>query len=271
MPQHLPVMPTMAARFVRALLDRHGIPKHKHSATVAEILCLSGSQGARRLNSDAPWALEELTRLAQRFGETLASLVAPGEVAGLEPALIVIGTRQVDCRIQRGAPVHRPREGALVATTNEGQWFVTIVDAQLTTQAYDVERVVITPSPATRRGIAVLDDHQDSAASIVTYLRQQGFDAVAFTSLEQLAAVVSADAFDGYVLDWVIGPDTVRNLLASIRAKNAHCPIAVLTGHGVDRETDIAAAKSEFRFDYFDKPLRLPIIAASFTRAFTAP
>jgi CheY-like chemotaxis protein len=265
---------TLAAKCVRALLDRHGVPRRKHSAVVSEVLNLSYSQGNRRLTTDATWALEELRVLAEQYGETLTDLVSLGQVDNTLDAIVKIGTTTVSCRIVRGPAVHGPRKGALVAAMIDSVWQVLPAEHDLATQAYDIQRLVIEPPSAIGRRIAVLDDHADSAQAIVDYLEAGGFDAVKFTSLDRITAAAATDRFDGYVLDWILNKEgakvTAQDLVASIRSRDAHCPIIVLTGEvrtGIADEADIAAAMTKYRLKFFEKPARLSIISAALAGA----
>ncbi|VWX61030.1 conserved hypothetical protein [Burkholderiales bacterium 8X] len=264
---------TLAARCVRALLQRHGVARNKHAAVVTEVLGLSYSQGNRRLTTSATWALEELQLLAEHFGETLDQLIAGARSDDLLDAVLLIGSTRVPCRALRGPAVRKPRPGALVMTPGDAGWLVLPASPDLATPAFDVLRLVAEPSSAMNRRIAVLDDHDESAELIVSYLKTAGFDPVAFTRLEQIAAALAISDFDGYVLDWIIVNDTVRSLVADIRTRDAHGPIVVLTGQmrsGIADESDIATAMTQYRLRFFEKPASMPIIAAALLSSFGA-
>ncbi|VTU39403.1 helix-turn-helix domain-containing protein [Variovorax sp. PBL-E5] len=268
---------TLAAQCVRALLDRHGVPRRKHSTVVTEVLKLSYSQGHRRLTTDATWTLEELRTLAEHHGESLAGMVSLGQLGEMQRGTLRIGTTNIACRFARGAPVHKPRPGALVAAWVESDWHVVPAEDNLTRQAYDIVRLVIEPASAASRRIAVLDDHTDSAETIAGYLKSAGYDAAPFTDLASITAASEDGHFDGYVLDWIIETngrkDTVRQLVASIRSRDAHCPIVVLTGEvetGMADESDIATAMARYRLKFFEKPARLSIISAALAGSFSA-
>lgn len=261
---------TLGAQLVRSLFERHEVPKHKQAAALAEILELSYSQASRRLSTNASWAVEDFQALAAHYGETLTEFVSMSHLDEMVSAALTIGTTTVPCRLLHGSPLHKPRIGALVATRIDASWFVLPADHNLATQAYDIKRIVIEPSSAISRRIAVLDDHPESARLIASYLESTGFEAVPFTSLDSLAAASATDQFDGYILDWLIGNDalndTARDLVAVIRSRDAHCPIIILTGQmhtGAVNEADIATAMVKYRLKLFEKPIRLPIIVAS--------
>ena len=266
---------SLAARCVRALLDRHAVPRRKHAAVVTDVLKLSYSQGHRRLTTDATWTLEELCALAEHYGESLASMVSLGQLGDMLRATLKIGTTSIPCRFARGPAVHRPRPGALVAVLVDSDWYVVPAEHNLATQAYDIVRLVVEPSSAVSRRIAVLDDHADNAETIASYLKSAGYDPTPFADLASLTAAAGDRHFDGYVLDWIIETngvkETVRDLVESIRSRDAHCPIVILTGEmetGVADESDIATAVAKYRLKFFEKPARLPIISAALAGSF---
>jgi CheY-like chemotaxis protein len=235
---------------------------------VTEVLGLSYSQGNRRLTTSATWALEELQLLAEHFGETLDQLIAGAGSDDLLDAVLLVGSSRVPCRVLRGQTVRKPR-----LTPGDAGWMVLPASPDLATPAFDVLRLVAEPASAMNRRIAVLDDHDESAELIVSYLKTAGFDPVAFTRLEHIAAALASSDFDGYVLDWIIVNDTVRSLVADIRTRDAHGPIVVLTGQmrsGIADESDIATAMTQYRLRFFEKPASLPIIAAALLSSFGA-
>lgn len=266
---------TLASRSVRALLERHGVPRNKHAAVVSEVLGITYSQGNRRLTTPANWALEELDQLAQHYGETLTKLISMAQFGDMESATLALTSTNLRCQIARGPAVHKPRPGALVATLIDGSWCAAAAEHNLTGQAYDIKFLIAEPTSATSRRVAVLDDHSDDAAKIASYLRAADFEAVEFTTLEQLTSAEAAMPFDGFVLDWIIEKgrtaETVRDLIASIRTRDVQCPIIVLTGqtrNGLADPDDVASAMAKYHFRYFTKPAELQFIAAELTSAF---
>ncbi|MEO7852532.1 MAG: helix-turn-helix domain-containing protein, partial [Rubrivivax sp.] len=89
---------TLAARCIRALLDRASLPRHRHSAHIAELLKLSYHQAHRRVAGGAPWSLEELQAVAAHHGETLVDLFGEQKSADYETALLIAGPLRVTCR-----------------------------------------------------------------------------------------------------------------------------------------------------------------------------
>ncbi|MFS8056604.1 helix-turn-helix domain-containing protein [Rhizobium sp. BR 317] len=261
----------LAAHCIAALLMRHGVPKYRFAVTVSEILGLSYSAGNRRLTTNASWSLEELKSVAEHFGETLEELVTLDKSDALLEASIVINNHIVPCRIQLGNVVGQVPPGTLIAAEIDGSWRVMPADARSTIPAHAVTRLLIEPT-VSRRRVAILDDHADTAQTIVHYMEMAGLEAIAFNDPQ---ALYDQTDFDAYVLDWIIERDarrqTALELVENIRARNALCPIVILTGQirtgNVDEE-NIAAALARHNLKFFTKPASMPILIAALNASF---
>ncbi|WP_169055414.1 helix-turn-helix domain-containing protein [Rhizobium sp. P44RR-XXIV] len=261
----------LAAQCIAALLTRHGIPKYRFAVTVSEILGLSYSAGNRRLTTNASWSLEELRRIAEHFGETLQELVTLNNADALLDASIVINNHIVPCRIRLGNVVGQVPPGTLIAAEIDGSWRVMPAEARSAIPAHAVARLLIEPT-ASRRRVAILDDHADTAQTIVHYMEASGLDAAAFNDPH---ALFDQTDFDAYVLDWIIERDarrqTALELVENIRARNALCPIIILTGQirtGNADEENIAAALAQHNLKFFTKPASMPILLAALNSSF---
>jgi CheY-like chemotaxis protein len=259
---------------IRALLERHGMPRHKHSPAVAGLLDLSYSTAHRKLQGASPWTLDELQRLAAHYGEPLAVLLdTAGPQTDVEPsaAILVCGSLRVPCRLWLGARLEQIAPGTLAACMTGGRWAVTPAEECKSGEAFAVAKLVIEPDRDHRRRVAVLDDNRDLAETIAVHLREVGYDAVPYFSVEALMNDFRERAFEGYIIDWVVGKSTARELTHAIRAHDASAPIAVLTGQleaNAGIESEVAAALASDNLLFFEKPVRLPIVSAALTRAF---
>ncbi|UWU23041.1 helix-turn-helix domain-containing protein [Rhizobium sp. CB3060] len=261
----------LAAQCIAALLTRHDIPKYRFAVTISEILGLSYSAGNRRLTTNASWSLEELKRVAEHFGETLQELVTLDKSDALLEASIVINNHIVPCRIRLGNVVGQVSPGTLIAAEIDGSWRVMPADARSIIPAHAVTRLLIEPT-ASRRRVAILDDHADTAQTIVHYMEMAGLEAIAFNDPQ---ALYDQADFDAYVLDWIIERDarrqTALELVENIRARNALCPIIILTGQirtGNADEENIAAALARHNLKFFTKPASMPILIAALNASF---
>src|SRR3954453_23944098 len=105
---------SLAVACVRALMERHGLPKYRQSAWLADAMGLSYSQAHRRMSGASPWTLEDLARVAALFGETLADVVSTVDPGASVPGVMTIGTVQFPCRIWLGDAVERQGADSVV-------------------------------------------------------------------------------------------------------------------------------------------------------------
>lgn len=266
--------PSLAVVLVRALMDRHGLPKHRQSAWLSEATGLSYSQAHRRMNGASPWTLEDLQQVASLLGESLSDLVASTS-SGHDsvPGVIRVGDTELACRMWLGAVVDKPRASTIVALKTSRGWAAIEAAHAEGAPAYAIERLESRPSAAPAKRIAVLDDDQDLADSICDSLIHTGFAAVAFYRVSDLLSSSKIERFDGYILDWIVGDASVRKAISELRNQDDRCPIIVLTAQvsaGVVSETDVADAVRAFDLHFAEKPVRAPILAATLSRAFAS-
>jgi len=265
---------SLAGICCRALMDRHGIPRHKHSPVAAEVLGISYSQAHRKVQKDSPFSLEELKRFAEHFGESLPELVSFAGADSSQPAMLLAGVVRVPCRIWVGEEVSVPLPGSLVAVRVSSEWIVMAASGEkVPPPAFKVRRLLVQESEPTTKRVAVLDDTHDQTDSLVAYLKDSGFEAVPFYSTKELEDELKIRPFDAYLIDWLVSDANTRSLIASIRQDDPKCPIGVLTGEfktGRAEASDVAAAVQSYKLLFFEKPLPLPIITAQLARAFGA-
>ena len=95
----LPDAPSLAVQCVRALMERHGLPKYRQSAWLADATGLSYSQAHRRMTGTSTWSLEDIARVAELFGESLADVVSVDRSHARRcPARCEMGTRDLPVR-----------------------------------------------------------------------------------------------------------------------------------------------------------------------------
>jgi hypothetical protein len=133
----------MAARCIKQLLERHGIPKHRHSSLLGDILGVGYGQAHRKVTGEAAWPLEDIAKVAQYFAESVADVVELGEGDGAQEAVLVCGALRVPCRVWLGKIVDPAYPPQLVAVGAPGNWLVV---SSLETRAYPtlaVQRLVV--------------------------------------------------------------------------------------------------------------------------------
>jgi ActR/RegA family two-component response regulator len=265
--------PSLAVACVRALMERHGLPKYRQSPWLANATGLSYSQAHRRMTGASPWSLEELARVAALFGESLSDLVGATQPQASVPGVMAVGAARLACQLWLGESVEQPRPDSLVAVKTSSGWTALVASEAAGGTAYRIERLDARPVAATRKVIAVLDDDQDLTNSIVAHFEAGGYDARPFYKTVDLLASAAAQRYDGYVVDWIVGETSVVKLIAALREQDARCPIVVLTAQvlsGVVDEADIADAVKRYDLVFSEKPVRTSILTATLTRAFAS-
>ena len=265
--------PSLAVSFLRALMDRHGLPRYRQSAWLADAMGLSYSQAHRRMTGASPWSLEDLAKVAALFGENLSDLVSAGQPQTAVPGVMDVGGARLSCQLWLGDAVDQPRSDSLVAVKTSSGWAAVVAREASEGTTYRIERLEARPLATARKVVAVLDDDEDLTNSIVAHLEASGYDARPFYKTADLLAAAAAQRYDGYVVDWIVGERSVLKLIASLRAQDAECPIVVLTAQvlsGVVDEQDIADAVKRYDLVFSEKPVRTSILSATLTRAFAA-
>jgi ActR/RegA family two-component response regulator len=264
-----------AVRLVRALMERHGLPRYRHSAWLADATGLSYSQAHRRMNGTSPWSLEDVERVAALFGETLGDLLGAGGAAGESPGAAVggtvrVGDAELPCRLWLGEALAEPEPGSVVAVRTGSGW-QAVPAAEDTRGAWRIDRLEARPDRRARRSVAVLDDDEDLTRSICAHLDHDGYAARPYFRTEDLPSGADAPRFDAYVVDWLVGSASTAGLVAALRARDARCPIVVLTAQvvaGVVDESEIADAVARHGLVFSEKPVRMSILSATLARAF---
>jgi len=263
----------LAVRCVRALMERHGLPKYRQSAWLADAMALSYSQAHRRMTGASPWALEDLERVGALFGETLAEVVSTTPAHGSVHGTLKIGQVGLDCNLWLGQAIDKPMAESIVAIRTSAGWTALTASEATDGTRYEINRLEAKPSATVRRVIAVLDDDQDLTNSICAHLNESGYEARPFFKTADLVSSVKAQRYDGFVIDWIVGETSTVKLIAALRGQDAACPIVVLTAQvlaGAVDEADIAEAVKLFDLVFSEKPVRMSILSATLTRAFTS-
>jgi ActR/RegA family two-component response regulator len=261
---------SLAVACVRALMERHGLPKYRQSAWLADAMGLSYSQAHRRMTGASPWTLEDLAKVAALFGETLADVVAATQPGAAVPGTMKVGAAALPCRIWLGDEIDRQSAGPVVAIRTSAGWSAIPASEAADAVVYRIEKIEARPAESARKVIAVLDDDEDLTNSICAHFDASGYDARPFYKIADLLASAAAQKYDGYVIDWIVGETSVLKLIAALREKDSRSPIVVLTGQviaGAVEEVDIADAVKRYDLTFSEKPVRTSILEATLARS----
>ena len=252
---------------VKAVLEGHGVPSHKHATELAQALQISYSTTHRKLKLGASWTLEELRAIAQHYSVPLTALTDDASESG-QPAILLVGELRVRCRLWVGEALGPDGFDGLVATDAEPSWVVSDRNSAPAGAHWSVHRLLIDDLESRPR-IAILEDNIALARQLVSHFNDLGYEATSYQTVRALQVALPTQLFVAYVLDWVIGEETVAGLVDVLRANDATAPIAVLTGRfGSDErvEPEIAAAMKHHRLEFFQKPVSLQFISGTLAR-----
>lgn len=261
------------AEIAHRLFDHLGISKRERTKKLEELMGWTYHPAHRRLSGDIPWSIDELERLTTLCGMSLADVLQleESESADGEVATFLMGGTRIPCRAWVKGPLNSKRPTVLAAVRDGTQWVVTSAADAAPAIAHEVVQVLLQPEPPGQRfRIAVLDDNPEVTDSLCAYLRLVNFEAQPYTTLEDLSTAIRTQPFDGYVLDWLIGPTTAAGTIAEIRAADPDCPIVVLTGKIREGQADqdhVAMIVTLYRAMFFEKPAATAIIAAKLKQA----
>lgn len=247
------------AAFIETMLDRHGVPERQRIRALEAALGMSYTQVRRRMLGEAPWSVEEIRKLAGYFHEPLIPIMsALADEPGI-PATLPFAGAVLPCTIW---PVGQPlagRIGPMVAMHDKttDQWTVASASEVADSPSYELARLLFERAPPRR--VAVLDDDRDLARSIVDFLGAKGIDAQSFNCAVELLCAMESQNFEGFVVDWLLGDTTAKDLLSKIRARVPSGPVVVLTGQiatGLATEAELAMVGASYRALLFEKPTR---------------
>ena len=156
----------------------------------------------------------------------------------------------------------------MAATHAEQNWVAS--DAQAASEGIHgtVQRALFDEHDPHPR-IAVLEDDASLARQFVNHFNALGYEATPYPTVQALQAAVPAQHFVAYVMDWVVGNETVAGLVEVLQARESTSPIIVVTGKlGSDKrvEPEIIAARKHRRLEFFQKPVSLRFISGTLAR-----
>ncbi|PRX23994.1 response regulator receiver protein [Paraburkholderia sp. BL18I3N2] len=256
---------------VRNLMERHGVTKRAQASELSRILNLSFSAASRKMKGQLPWDLKQLGAVATHFGETPSVLVESNEgfedsIAG--EGMLMVSPRPLPCSVWIGAELSGDRSADLVAIQSGNAWNIYPAEIAPAGRIFNVLSVEIRPNlpHLEKPAIAVLDDDTETQAAnnVCDYLNDHGLNATPFYDLASFRESLKSNAFDAFIIDWLVNDDTAEAAILDIRkAENATAPIYLLTGQlqsGKARVDDIARVIKQFGCKWIEKPVRMPIL-----------
>ncbi|MEO6744506.1 MAG: helix-turn-helix domain-containing protein [Caldimonas sp.] len=265
-----PAQQSIGSRYVRALLNRHEIPSSRHVTTIAQVVACGHNAAYRRLNGGVAWEIEEIEKLAQHFGESLAEAFGGREDTDAEAAVLVAGGHRVPCELVVGDPVRERPPNTLVAVKAGEQWLVMPSSEGGVGPVFEVKHMTVSSRSNWRPRVAILDDDQNAAAGLAEFFSDQDCEVQAFSRVQDLVAHMKARPFDGYVLDWVLAEGSADEVIGMIHAEDPGSSIAILTGRMMDDVSvgrAVSQAISTYQLQIFQKPTPPLIIWTSLKRS----
>ncbi|MDZ5457382.1 helix-turn-helix domain-containing protein, partial [Azohydromonas lata] len=122
----------------------NGPPRHSKAQAgwrVTPVLGLSRSHGNRKLRGLVPMTLDEISRIAEHFGETLLHALEPCLAHGMEPAVLMLGDLKVPCEVMLGETLRPPFEDVEFFAIGVPGSFLVVPAKGLTLPARQVNRL----------------------------------------------------------------------------------------------------------------------------------
>ena len=270
-----------AVELVRALLERHDLPKHRHASFVGEFFNLSRAASHQRVNKSSAWTLDDFQKLAIHFGESLAQVLGAVPSAGTH-ATLNVGGMAIGCRIwfedggddaitpeARTTDIESassPLRGPLVAMEEGGVYVVVPATAASGLKSRPIARLEVSQTASPARRVAVFDDERDVANSVCEMLRAEGIDAKAYYSADAFSSAIATNEFDGYVADWLLpGGATALPFLVAVRGLPDHRALVILSGktrNGMADPSEVGQATLRFKAQMVEKPVLSPYLVS---------
>lgn len=262
-----------AAQALQLLFQRHRVPDRQRSKTIQEVLELSYPAAHRRMTGEIECTLDELERIATRFGEGLADLfVALKEGQSLE-ATFEAGTFKAPCRVWLGAPTNPLAPTTLVAWNNSDRGWLVAPSGDAPPDSMAVREMTMQSNTQRRVQVAVLDDDPDYAQSLAATLSQLGLRADPFVTSESLLKAARDRRYDAYVVDWLLDHTSAEATCRSLRDMDDAAVLILLTGKLATAEVDEGAMlriANSLSMEAEEKPVRPSFLAAKIQRQLAA-
>lgn len=250
---------------VVAYLDGKDVGERGRASLIASATGLSIQHARRRLTANGPpWLVSELGKIAQYFGDSLATLlsgIGPDASRNGEVCEIEIEGRWYGAQAQVEAIASTSKAGELVAVRHGHRWRLMPIEKVPTGgEARKVAHVSLFPKPSQNIRVAVLDDDASLAKSLRDDLIGGGFSVTAFNAEDQLSGWLHQ--FDVFIIDFVLASGkTASDIVQKIRGIKPDAPIILLTGHAREAvSSEIANVVEMHRVEVLEKPAQIMIL-----------
>lgn len=263
---------------VAQVLTLKGILKSKHNSYVGQVLKMTSAAAYKKMAGDSKWEVSQLITVIESVGMSMSDFfeMYTHAVSEVHSAIFNDGRKDIPCKIYLSDNSGN-KETEFSALKINDKWFVLrneeIKDDLLSVSKKNISLIVLHPKQLEekKQRIAVLDDDKNIVDSIKEFLNDEDYEIEAFYSTESLESRMEIEPFDAYILDWVVGNNTVFNSIRKIRhSLKANAMILVLTGKlGGVIDQEISNAIHDFDIiGPYEKPIRIRVIKSKIDKYF---
>ncbi|WP_413715380.1 response regulator [Serratia ureilytica] len=251
-------------------LAMKGIPKQKHISHTSRVLDITTAAAQKKLTGASNWEVSQLIRVVDSIGMKMSEFfdIYNYSVTEVHDATWNDGKSNIHCKIYLSEEdSNHPTEYSALKINDK--WVVLhtddIKDDVLFESKRNVDIIQFYPlkQSVKKHRIAILDDDKNIVDSLQEIIANNEYIVDSFYDIESLEDKLTHSPYDAYILDWVVGANTVFNTIKQIRkSENNNAMILVLTGQLsgiVDRE--IASAINDYDITGpHEKPIKASVI-----------
>ena len=196
----LPDAPSLAVQCVRALMERHGLPKYRQSAWLADATGSFVFAGPSPHDRHFDVVARRHREVAELFGESLADVVSSTAPRTSVPGTMRIGTRDLPVQLWIGEAIDKPtpNRSSPCRRRQAGQrsWRAEATEGVV----YRIERLEARPTLAARqRRRRARRRPATSPTPICAHFEASGYDARPFFTIAELQSSIEMRRYDAFV------------------------------------------------------------------------
>lgn len=260
------------AHAVRALLERHGIAKHRHSAFIGEFFALSRAAAHQRISRSTAWTLEELSALGAHFGETLGHVVAPLEDSSPESSLqsfratLCLGASTIPCRIWLRPDNAAAPGDAFVALRTGNEHLVMPAGSTPDAHALRIARLEVDQKLSPHHRIALWNKNSRAGRKLCAQLENAGLEPYQFSVGSAFLDAARREPFDGYVIDWPIPESDIASVHAALSERRSPSAVVLICPPLRDDPravAELAETITSFKAQFLEKPVQAALLVSA--------